>query len=119
MQNAIATAASLITGHSGGYLVLNPIEQPQELLIMDAPSLDQAINIWRWNSGGLGFSSNGYAGPYTTAITADGKIVADFILAGTMSANLIKGGVLQLGSQVHLERIRSCLAHVGANVRLG
>ena len=65
---------------------------------MDAPTIEQAQNVWRWNSSGLGFSSNGYAGPFTTAITADGKIVADFILAGTMSANLIKGGVLQLGS---------------------
>ena len=98
LQNAIAVASSLITGNSGGYVVTYPVEQPQELLIMDAPTIEQAMNIWRWNSSGLGFSSNGYAGPYTTAITADGKIVADFILAGTMSANLIKGGVLQLGS---------------------
>ena len=101
LQNAITTAASLITGNSGGYVVTYPVEQPQELLIMDAPTIDQAMNIWRWNSGGLGFSSNGYAGPFTTAITADGKIVADFILTGTMSANLIKGGVLQLGSRLN------------------
>ena len=98
LQNAIAIASSLITGNSGGYVVTYPVEQPQELLIMDAPTIEQAQNVWRWNSSGLGFSSNGYAGPFTTAITADGKIVADFILAGTMSANLIKGGVLQLGS---------------------
>lgn len=101
LQTAISTAASLITGHSGGYIVLNPIEQPQEILILDAPTLDEAVNVWRWNSGGLGFSSNGYTGPFSTAITADGKIVADFILAGTMSANLIKGGVLQLGSRLN------------------
>lgn len=101
LQNAIATASSLITGNSGGYVVTYPVEQPQELLIMDAPTIELAQNIWRWNSSGLGFSSNGYAGPYSTAITADGKIVADFILAGSMSANLIKGGVLQLGSRLN------------------
>lgn len=101
LQNAIAVASSLITGNSGGYIVTYPVEQPQELLIMDAPTIELAQNVWRWNSGGLGFSSNGYAGPYTTAITADGKIVADFILAGSMSANLIKGGVLQLGSRLN------------------
>lgn len=104
LQTAIATAASLITGHSGGYVVLNPTEQPQEILILDEHSggkLEDAVNVWRWNSGGLGFSSTGYMGPFTTAITADGKIVADFILAGTMSANLIKGGVLQLGSRLN------------------
>lgn len=101
LQSAIAVASSLITGNSGGYVVTYPVEQPQELLIMDAPSIESAQNVWRWNSGGLAFSSNGYAGPFTTAITADGKIVADFILAGTMSANLIKGGVLQLGSRLN------------------
>ena len=101
LQSAIATAASLITGNSGGYVVTYPVEQPQESLIMDQPSIESAQNIWRWNSGGLAFSSNGYAGPFTTAITADGKIVADFILTGTMSANLIKGGVLQLGSRLN------------------
>lgn len=101
LQTTIAAVSSLITGNSGGYVVTYPVEQPQELLIMDQPSIETAQNIWRWNSGGLGFSSNGYAGPYTTAITADGKIVADFILTGTMSANLIKGGVLQLGSRLN------------------
>ena len=101
LQNAIAITSSLITGNSGGYIVTYPVEQPQELLIMDQPTIETAQNIWRWNSSGLGFSSNGYAGPYTTAITSDGKIVADFILAGTMSANLIKGGVLQLGSRLN------------------
>ena len=101
LQSALATAASLITGNSGGYVVTYPVEQPQEILIMDQPSIELAQNVWRWNSGGLAFSSNGYRGPFTTAITADGKIVADFILAGTMSANLIKGGVLQLGSTLN------------------
>ena len=64
---------------------------------MDTPSMSTATKVWRWNNAGLGFSPNGYNGPYTTAITQDGKIVADFITAGTMSANRIKGGVLELG----------------------
>lgn len=101
LEQAVSIATNLITGQSGGYVVLNPAEQPQELLILDAPSLGQATNVWRWNSGGLGFSSNGYTGPYSTAITSDGKIVADFILAGSLSANLVKGGVLQLGSRLN------------------
>ncbi|MBP5598642.1 MAG: phage tail protein [Pseudobutyrivibrio sp.] len=101
LEQAVSIATNLITGQSGGYVVLNPAEQPQELLILDTPTLETAVNVWRWNSGGLGFSSHGYTGPYTTAITSDGKIVADFILAGTMSANLIKGGVLQLGSRLN------------------
>jgi len=96
MTNAIDNASKLITGQSGGYVVLNGDEngKPYELLVMDAPDIDKAINIWRWNVGGLGFSKKGYNGPYETAITADGAIVADFITSGTLLANIIKAGII-------------------------
>ena len=96
MASAIQNATQLITGQSGGYVVLRGDDtgQPYELLVMDAPTIDSAVNIWRWNVGGLGFSSHGYNGPYETAITADGAIVADFITSGTLVANIIKAGTL-------------------------
>lgn len=97
LQTAIGNATSLITGQSGGYVVLHGDEngQPYELLILDAPSIEDAVNVWRWNVGGLGFSHNGYNGPYETAITADGQIVADFITSGSLVANIIKAGVIR------------------------
>lgn len=98
LQAAIGKATGLITGQSGGYVVINTDSdsgQPYELLILDAPSIDEAVNVWRWNVGGLGFSHNGYNGPYETAITADGQIVADFITSGSLVANIIKAGVIQ------------------------
>lgn len=101
IEEAIANATSLITGHSGGYVVLNPEERPQEILIMDAPTMEAAVKVWRWNSGGLGFSRNGINGPYETAITQNGEIVADFITTGQLSAELIKGGTLRLGSNLN------------------
>lgn len=93
---AINNATNWITGTNGGYVVFqkNNQGQPYEILIMDQPIIDAATKVWRWNNGGLGYSSNGYNGPYTTAITQDGAIVADFITAGTLTANLIKAGVL-------------------------
>jgi len=96
MTSAINSATNLITGQSGGYVVLRGDDtgQPYELLVMDAPTIEDAVNIWRWNVGGLGFSSHGYNGPYETAITADGAIVADFITSGTLIANIIKAGTL-------------------------
>ena len=96
MVSAIQNATQLITGQSGGYVVLRGDDtgHPYELLVMDAPTIDAAVNIWRWNVGGLGFSSHGYNGPYETAITADGAIVADFITSGTLVANIIKAGTL-------------------------
>ena len=98
LQTAIGKATGLITGQSGGYMVIHTSEEngrPYELLILDAPSIDEAVNVWRWNVGGLGFSHNGYNGPYETAITADGQIVADFITSGSLVANIIKAGVIQ------------------------
>lgn len=95
LKNAIAQATSLITGHSGGYVVLNPAEKPQEILILDAPTIEEAVNVWRWNSGGLGFSSTGYNGDFTTAITMDGTIVADFIAAGVLNGALLKADSVQ------------------------
>lgn len=96
MQSAINSATKLITGQKGGYVVLHGDEtgQPYELLVLDSPNIADAVNVWRWNVGGLGFSSNGYNGPYETAITSDGQIVADFITSGSLVANIIKAGVL-------------------------
>ena len=94
LEKAIENATNLITGQNGGYVILNPSTQPQEILIMDKPSIEEATRVWRWNSGGLGYSSNGYNGPYKLAMTMDGSIVADFINTGTLSANLIKAGLL-------------------------
>lgn len=99
IQAAIQNATNWITGGRGGYVIfqLNANGQPDEILIMDQPSVESAQKVWRWNQGGLGYSENGYDGPYTTAITQDGAIVADFITAGTMLANIIHGGTLTLG----------------------
>lgn len=97
LQTAIGNATSLITGQSGGYVVLHGDDngQPYELLVLDAPAISDAVNVWRWNVDGLGFSHNGYNGPFETAITADGKIVADFIAAGSLVANIIKAGAIR------------------------
>ena len=94
-QEAIANATAAITGNSGGYIRLNPSENPQELLIMNTADASTATKIWRWNLSGLGYSSTGYSGSYKTAITQDGHIVADFIDTGTLTANIIKAGIMQ------------------------
>ena len=96
INTAIKNATDKITGQSGGYVVLNSDAngKPYELLILDEPDIDDAAKVWRWNLSGLGYSSTGYSGAYEMAITADGKIVADFITSGTLIANIIKAGVL-------------------------
>lgn len=98
MERAIQNATKLITGNSGGYVVLhdsNGDGSPDEILIMDKPTIEEALKVWRWNNSGLGYSSTGYNGSFALAMTIDGAIVADFITTGILNANLIKTGVLE------------------------
>lgn len=92
-EEAIQKATELLTQFNGGYVV----KKDGELFISDNEDIDKAQHLWRWNINGLGYSSHGIDGPYGLAITMDGKIVADFITAGTMSAERINGGTLKLG----------------------
>lgn len=85
---AKATATALIEAGINGYVVVNG----NEILIMDTPNKNTATKVWRWNSGGFGYSSNGYGGPYDAAITMDGRIHAEFITAGVLSGLEINNG---------------------------
>ena len=89
--SAIQRATDLITGNSGGYVVLhdsNDDGYPDELLIMNTADISTATKVWRWNLSGLGYSKTGYNGTFGLAMTMDGAIVADYISTG----NLIFGG---------------------------
>ena len=112
-KKAIDDATKAITGQSGGYVVLNPAKNPQEILIMDAPTIAAAKRVWRWNSGGLGYSKNGYNGPFETAITQDGAIVADFITVGQIATarldvqDIIRTGEIAVLGDVTVETKRA------------
>ncbi len=93
MQQAIDSATNLITGGLGGYVVMkrNANGKPEEILIMDTEDVSTAVNVIRMNKNGIGFSTTGYNGPFTTAWTIDGHFNADFITAGTLRAIDING----------------------------
>lgn len=96
VQKAVEIATDLINNGFGGYVTFKPNADGdfEELLIMDTKDPETATKVWRWNLNGLGYSANGYNGPYTSAITMDGHIVADFVDTGTLNANIIKTGIL-------------------------
>ena len=98
IQQAINSATDLITGNKGGYVILHDTNgdgEPDEILVMDTPSIDTATKVWRWNNGGFGYSNNGYNGPYETAITMDGTIVGKFITGLTIVGNQIISGIIK------------------------
>ena len=80
-------ATQLITGNRGGYVVLEDSDgdgKPDEILVMDTADKNTATKVWRWNKSGLGYSSNGYAGPYDLAMTSAGEIDASFLKVGVI-----------------------------------
>lgn len=92
MADAIADATAQITGAKGGNIVftMDANGDPTEFLIMDTKDKTTAVNVWRWNLGGLGHSHSGYNGPFDdVAITQDGKINANMITVGYLNANVI------------------------------
>lgn len=99
LNSAKENANEIIKMATNGYIVLNMDEngKPKEFLVMDTDDIKTATKVWRWNVNGLGYSNTGYDGTYGLAMTMDGGIIADFINAGTMYADRIKGGTLILG----------------------
>ena len=94
LKQAQENATQLITsGALGSHVVV----KPDEIYIMDTADESTARRVWRWNVNGLGYSSTGINGNFGLAMTMDGRIVADYITTGTLSANRIKGGTLTLG----------------------
>lgn len=87
MTGAISRATALITGNSGGYVVLhdsNADGKPDELLIMNTEDIATATKVWRWNLSGLGYSNTGYDGNYGLAMTMEGEIDCSFLRTGTL-----------------------------------
>lgn len=85
--------ANTVTGNTGGYIVLNDTDndgKPDEILIMDSPSKETAVNVIRMNSSGIAFSKTGYNGTYSTAWNINSEFSADFIASGKLKTNLVE-----------------------------
>lgn len=107
LNSAKQNAAAMINNATSGYITIHQSgDGTDEIIISDSPDYLTAQNVWRWNSGGLGFSNQGYApNQFETAITSDGAIVANFITAGQMTADRIRGGELVLGGMNNISGV--------------
>ena len=94
LEDSISEATSLITGVTGGLVILHDTNEdgaPDEIIITDDNDFTKnTARLWRWNYAGLGYSKTGYAGPYETAISIDsdgnGQINASMVSTGTLNA---------------------------------
>lgn len=93
-QRIAAATNWLLSGDGYVVAVKGSNGEWKELLFMDDDDMALAQKVLRINENGIGFSTTGVNGPYTNAWTIDGQLVADFITTGTLTANLIKAGIL-------------------------
>lgn len=68
-----------------------------QLYIVDTLPKEEAKNVIRMNSAGIGFSSTGINGTFNSAWSIDGTLNMQNINVINFMASLIKGGVLKLG----------------------
>jgi phage minor structural protein len=96
VNEEIGKATDAITGGLGGYIkvTLNADNEPQEILIMDQPDVNQAVHVIRINQAGIGFSTTGYQGPFNSAWLIDGTFDAQVINVVNLAATVIRTGFL-------------------------
>lgn len=106
-EQVIISQTNLINSlNKNGYVYIDE----NEIMILDRLPKSEAKNVWRFGLGGIGFSSNGYEGPFETAITMDGQINAKFITTGLMSVARIEG------LETNLNNIYSAIEINGNNI---
>lgn len=77
------------------------IYDPNALLIVDQLPKEDAQNVLMINNNGIAFGQNGIGGAFTSAWTIDGTLNMQAINVINLTANLIKGGTLKLGSETN------------------
>jgi hypothetical protein len=94
LDEAKQDASAIMNRKFTGYVtVVNDDETgvANAIYISNTPDYHNTQTLWRWNMAGLGYTSDGGT-TWDSAITIDGKIHANFITAGTMSADRIRTG---------------------------
>lgn len=72
-----------------------------KILVVDTLPKEQATNVIMINSGGIGFSQSGINGTFQSAWTIDNVLNMEQINVINLTADLIKGGTLKLGSNLN------------------
>ena len=96
--NELDEATSKIWNALGNSYV---IYDGDKILVVDQLPKETARNVIMINSGGIGFSQNGINGNFQSAWTIDNVLNMEQINVINLTADLIKGGTLKLGSNLN------------------
>ena len=77
------------------------IYEGDKILVVDSLPKETATNVIMINNGGIGFSNSGINGPFNSAWTIDNVLNMEQINVINLTADLIKGGTLKLGSNLN------------------
>ena len=77
------------------------IYEGDKILVLDSLPKETAQNVIMINAGGIGFSNTGINGTFTSAWTIDNVLNMQNINVINLTADLIKGGTLKLGSNLN------------------
>ena len=77
------------------------IYEGDKLLFVDSLPKETATNVIMINNGGIAFSNTGINGNFSSAWTIDNVLNMEQINVINLTANLIKGGTLKLGSNLN------------------
>ena len=95
ISQAISLATDILSGSTGGNIVINTNAkgQPVEILSMNTADIKTATKILKIDQNGISVSSAGYSGAFTVLLDMNGKFDAA-ALKGIIDAALVKSGVL-------------------------
>ena len=95
ISQAISLATNILSGNTGGNIVINTNAkgQPVEILSMNTADIKTATKILKIDKNGISVSSAGYSGAFTVLLDMDGKLDAA-MLKGIIDAALVKSGTL-------------------------
>lgn len=98
LNQELQAAADKIWGALGNSYV---IYEGDKILVVDSLPKETATNVIMINNGGIGFSQTGINGSFQSAWTIDNVLNMEQINVINLTANLIKGGTLKLGSNLN------------------
>lgn len=106
-NDKIQQATTILKGGLGGHVIfssgvnpdngipiIDPYGDPNEIYIMDTDNMLTANRILRINVNGIGFSTTGIGGPYSSAWLLDGTFDVGEINVRNLTGNEIIGGII-------------------------
>ncbi len=105
LTSALKKTSENILGHNGGYYRVDVNEEgfPSGWSIMNTPTLRDDTKMWKFTSGGLGYSVDGGKTFTKIAFDLDGNFSANAITTGTISGEMfelnLETGVIKIGER--------------------